>query len=149
MIHTTLRGPRRRIAVIELPRLGRLRSIGPVRMFNADVPGWATLSEQQPSTAENWLAFVMDKQTQRRETTPGTLTYTPAPSTFSPPTQAAWNSWGKVACNPDGSLVQSSSGGSFATAAPLTVAPAATNYTWLLIAGGLIVAAALSSGKER
>lgn len=125
----TLRGPStptRRIAVIELPRLGRVGSIGPAGIPNGQVEAWTTIGSDQPSTADNWLAFVLQRQTQTRETTPGTLLYTPSPGPgqFTAPVQAAWNSWGGDQCNADGS-------------APVAPAP---DYSWLLIGASVLTA---------
>lgn len=133
MIHT-LRGPaRRRIAVVEVPRLGRIRGIQDSANWvnNADVPGWATTSQQTPSSAEQWMAAVIGAQSQQRETKPGTLTYTVAtPNMFAPPVQAPWNSWGVTQCAPDGMPLQ--------LPAPAPAEP----IHWLLIAAGVLTGAA-------
>jgi hypothetical protein len=140
MIHT-LRGPapipRRRIAIIEAPRLGRARLglISDAGLPNSMVAGWTTISDQTPSNAETWLASVLYAQGQTRETKPGTLNYSPAPNPIPAPVIAPWNSWGLNACNSDGTPVT-------AQPAPAAGAPSGGIPNWLLIGAGLITAAA-------
>jgi hypothetical protein len=116
MIHSTLHGPaaRRRIAVLEIPRteLMRLGRIGTIRPEQFDVSGDGTSSaesaygvnaysgvyptvtdDQAPSSAAQWQASIVQTQANARETTPGTLTYTPAPHIGPVPNVAPWNSW--------------------------------------------------------
>ena len=118
MIHSTLHGPpaaRRRIAVLEIPRteITRLGRIGTIRAEDYSAWGGGTGSDpaasaygvdvysgvyptvtddQAPSTAAQWQASIVQAQANARETTPGTLTYTPAPN-GAVPTVAPWNSW--------------------------------------------------------
>lgn len=45
-----------------------------------------------PPTEQSWMAAILSRQANQRESTPGTLTYTPTP-TPQPNTSARWNSW--------------------------------------------------------
>jgi hypothetical protein len=116
MIHSTLHGPpaaRRRIAVLEIPRteVMRLGRIGTIRGEPFSVSGTGSDSagsaygvdaysgvyptvtnDPAPSSAAQWLASIVQQQADARETTPGTLTYTPAPN-GPVPNVAPWNSW--------------------------------------------------------
>ena len=100
--------PRRRIAVIEIPQTQRTR-LGTIRQgqpFVSLVP----VGNEPPSNASTWLASVLASQSTTRETTPGTLIYTPAPAAAPSPV-APWNSWaGPCAiAQPSGSGATSSS----------------------------------------
>jgi hypothetical protein len=92
------------------------------------VLAWSTISDEAPDSSANWLSYKLQEQARARETTPGTLTYTPANDTPSW-NVAPWNSWISPNCDP-GQL-----------AAPT---PAPRDYTklWLLF-GGLTAAASL------
>jgi hypothetical protein len=106
MIHSTLHGPpaaRRRIAVLEIPRTDRTRlnGIGTIRSESTTFGGLDLYSgvyptvtnDEAPSTAAQWQASIVQAQANARETTPGTLTYTPAPPTGPRANVAPWNSW--------------------------------------------------------
>jgi hypothetical protein len=97
MIHSTT-APRRRIAVIRMPRPNRARmgSIGPIP---APAYGWTTISDATPDSSANWLSYVVKQQNQTALTTPGTLDYTPAALT-PPAVVAPWNSWNAPNCPP-------------------------------------------------
>jgi hypothetical protein len=142
MIHT-LRGPARRLAVVEVPRdqynrLGRIgspRRIGsigtydwtripnsftrttdepylPAQPWNAD----GTVNTEPPQSAQ-WIAAIIAGQSAAREATPGSLTYTPAPTT-GPPTIARWNSWAGPCTAPGASLSVSANGNGTGAATP-------------------------------
>jgi len=120
--------PKRRIAIIQMPRPQRARmgSIGPVP---PPPTAWTTISDETPESSANWIASIMQRQATARETTPGTLTYTPAATTPAPYV-APWNSWLSPNCPPAG-----------ATAAP---EPATVKPTkWWLILGAIGAAASL------
>lgn len=107
----TLRGPARRIAIVEVPRgaANRLGRIGTIRDIDwSTIPSIAPLSNEPwmpaqpydatggqskaPPTSAQWMAQIVQRQSDRRESTPGTLTYTPSPNA-QPATVARWNSW--------------------------------------------------------
>jgi len=106
MIHTTQQGtPKRRIAVVQVPRPQRARmgSIGPGFAGSSSAGGsrvaWTTISDAPPDSSQNWLSLKLREQARARETTPGSLAYTPASSTprqNTPP----WNSWSMPNCGP-------------------------------------------------
>lgn len=101
----------RRIAVVEIPRSPetRLGRIGSIRDYDWTlVPSVAVMNvepyaPQQPFTATGqrdmtprtssaWMAEILARQANQRESTPGTLTWTPTP-TPKPNISAPWNSW--------------------------------------------------------
>lgn len=96
---TSFNPPKRRIAVIEIPRPQRAR-LGSIR--NGDpspIVAWTTLTDEAPESSANWMSLILTQQAQTRQTTPGTLVYTPASDT---PQQnvAPWNSWLQPNCPP-------------------------------------------------
>jgi hypothetical protein len=127
MIRTTQQNnPTRRIAVIQIPRPQRARmgSIGPGSA--APVLAWTTIEDAAPDSSANWLSYKLMEQARARETTPGTLSYTPASDTPDP-NVAPWNSWR----SPDVA----------ATAQDLAAPPLPDHSTvWLMI--GILVATA-------
>lgn len=121
MIHTRLEGPaKRRIAIIAIPKPQRTRlgRMGVIR--NAPTPpvAWTTISDATPDSADGWLSSVIGAQQTASQSTPGTLTYTPA-ATTPPPPVAPWNSWGVSNCG------QTDPQGSSAPSSPIAIAPAA------------------------
>jgi hypothetical protein len=123
MMHT-LRGPNpaRRIAVMEVPRgrNNRLGRVGSIRNYDwSTIPAIASLTDEPylpaapytatgavnntPPTSATWMASILQRQSDQRESTPGTLTYTPviAPQ---PNTVARWNSWAGP-CPPSGGAI--------------------------------------------
>jgi len=104
----------RRLAVVEvgrdpLHRLGRVGRVGTIREWDWTlVPSLATMNvepyaPQQPFTATGqrdmtprtssaWMAQIVARQSVQRESTPGTLTWTPT-STPQANISAPWNSW--------------------------------------------------------
>lgn len=135
MIHSDGAAPRRRIAVIEIPRrqsarLGMIRPGDPVL-----APSWSPTATQEPSSSENFLSVVIQKQNHATLTTPGTLTYTPANRTPAPYIPK-WNNWNSPNCQ----LVDAMN----TAAATPPAAPAAPAFPrWWLIVGVLSGAAAL------
>lgn len=108
MIHT-LRGttaPRRRIAVIQIPRAqkARLGLIHDGQVPRDTVIAWTTISDQEPGSPENWLAYLLQQQAAARQSTPGTLMYSPgaAAALQLPRATAPWNSWQTSDCDPAG-----------------------------------------------
>jgi hypothetical protein len=102
MIHSTLHGPpRRRIAVIAVPRPMRAR-LGRMGIIRDGEPATAgvltTLTDATPDTSDNWIASVIQQQQNALLTTPGTLQYIPAPRTPYP-IVAPWNAWGTFNCD--------------------------------------------------
>lgn len=112
MMHT-LRGPNptRRIAVVEIARgrNNRLGRIGSIRDYDwSTIPAIAPLTNEPylpaapttktgsvdnaPPTSAAWMAQILQRQSDQRESTPGTLTYTPVAAP-QPNTVARWNSW--------------------------------------------------------
>lgn len=133
MIRTTLQGTsKRRIAVIRIPRPQSAR-LGSVGAPPPPAYAWTTVSDEDPSTADNWQSYVLMNQARARETTPGTLNYTPASDTPAP-NVAPWNSWLMPNCGA-GSATPAPDPGAAAAAAP-----ADYSKLWLLI--GLVGAAA-------
>jgi hypothetical protein len=125
MMHT-LRGPNptRRIAVVEVPRgrNNRLGRIGSIRDYNwSNIPPIASMTDEPylpaaPTTAGGqvdtsvptsaaWMAQILQRQSDQRESTPGTLTYTPV-TPPQPNTVARWNSWAGP-CPPNSSAIAS------------------------------------------
>lgn len=150
MIHTTLHGPpaaaRRRIAVLEIPRTEamRLGRIGTIRAEPYSVSGngsdsgisaygvdvysgvYPTVTDDPaPSSAAQWLASIVQTQANARETTPGTLTYTPAPAGPAP-NVAPWNSWAGPCAT-----------GTATSSAPAVTGSRSDHKFWLWLAAGL------------
>jgi|SRR6185295_16068264 len=160
MIHSTLRGPepRRRIAVIQIPRAQRSK-LGAIRAQNwiagpntTALNSWTRVHDMIPVlmrnsssvTADEWQALVLQAQQQAALQTPGTLAYTPAPSLPSGATiEAPWTSWQTDDCNPNaGSLV------SLGAPSP-AVAPPEFDYSkWAVVAGIIGAAASLMYLKQ-
>ncbi len=132
MIHTTEGTQKRRIAVIAVPRpqrarMGYIRQGGPVP---AGTP-WTTIAFETPDSSAGWISTQLLQQAQARQTTPGTLSYTPA-SVTPAPNVSPWNSWLSPNC-PDGSTTAADSSG-----APIT--PAGRSWLWAIV--GVLGAAA-------
>lgn len=94
--------PKRRLAVIGIPRPQQAR-LGVIRDGNPASYGqpvaWTTITTEGPESSSNFLSSIMARQQAATLTTPGTLTYTPAPSGPAvniPP----WNSWLQPNCPP-------------------------------------------------
>ena len=164
MMHT-LRGPARRLAIVEIPRtpLNRLGRVGSIRNQDwTQIPdGFVPMTDEPympaqptdasgnvitaPPTTAQWIASIVAAQATARETTPGTLIYTPAPR-IAPPTIARWNSWagpcaiGAPATSGDGSS-------SAAAAAAPPPGPIATSDTFNIPAL-FYVAAALAAAAS-
>lgn len=163
MIHT-LRGPARRIAVVEIPRTAsnRLGRVGSIRAYDwTTIPDVAPLSDEPyltaapftatgavnttPPTTASWLARILSAQSNYRETTPGTLTYTPAPAQQTPAV-ARWNSWAGP-CDggtpaPAPTSTTTGNGGSSSSAQPAAAAFSAP--TLLYVAAAIGAAASLA-----
>lgn len=93
--HNKLEGtPARRLAVIRLPRPQRARmgSIGNGQPARDTTTAWTTIQDETPDSSANWMSYVLMEQARARETTPGSLTYTPA-SDHPAPNIAPWNNW--------------------------------------------------------
>lgn len=132
--------PRRRLAVISVPRPQKAR-LGRIlaeqwEIRNTQNTAWTTVADATPDTTDNWLSYVLQAQALARETTPGTLSYTPANNT--PQVNVApYNSWlspNSFAC---GTAIP---GGPPTPDAPQPSAPRTVSPWWLLI--GAIGAAA-------
>jgi hypothetical protein len=139
--------PKRRIAVIQnarpqRTRLGMIRNGEPSMGYQNG--GWTTLSDGTPDSADNFMASVIAKQSLARETTPGSLAFTPAMST-PPPFTAPWNSWSIINnnCGVPAMSSGSSGGGSGAgNGAGSSAPPAGTSSPLMFIAGMLVASAA-------
>jgi hypothetical protein len=107
---------KRRIAVIDLPRFQKAR-LGSIGTPPPPVFSWTPTRPQEPSSADNWIAYIIQRQNRASETTPGTLTYTPAPLTFDP-VIAPWNSWNLGTCESGPAPVQSETYPTTVTAEP-------------------------------
>lgn len=147
MIRTQLNQPqpKRRIAVIEIPRqqarLGHLGVIrnGPVAAAGASL-GWTTISDEAPDSSANFMSSVIQQQQSAQLTTPGTLTYTPASAT---PAQnvSPWNSWLQPNC-PPGSANDAATSPSDPSAIAQTAAVPTDEHSTLWLLVGLLGAAA-------
>lgn len=159
MMHT-LQGPARRIAVVEIPRgrNNRLGRIGSIREYDWNqIPAIAPLTDEpympaQPTTATGarmsdpptsaaWMAEMIRRQSDQRESTPGTLTYTPAPPP-QPGVVARWNSWAGP-CLP--SAIASTTGSGDASSSAAASSSANGTQPW---PGILYVAAALGAAAS-
>lgn len=127
--HTQPTGQKRRIAVIQVPRPQRAR-MGSIGDGSPGVAlAWTTVSDSGPAdTSQSWLAFKLMEQARARETTPGSLNYTPA-STTPVPNVPPWNSWRNPACQ-------------LLPPAPAAVAPKPKEESKLWMLVGLLGAAA-------
>lgn len=161
MIHT-LRGapePKRRIAVIQIPRAQRSR-LGWIRSENwvagpdtTSLNSWTPvadltatmLANSSSTTPEEWLASILQRQAAAREQTPGTLSYTPAPANPSGATiEAPWASWQTAGCNTNAGSLNAIGAPSPASAAAAAAGnPAGTDNTWYLLAAMIGAAASL------
>jgi hypothetical protein len=94
--HTDSGAPRRRLAIIQTarPQSARLGSVGPAPPAPV---AWTTISTSVPDTSASWLSYKLMEQSHARETTPGTLVYSPADDTPAP-VVAPWNSWSVAGC---------------------------------------------------
>ncbi len=83
--------PARRLALVQLarPQRARMGSIGPTP---PPATAWTTIETETPDSSANWLSYVLTGQARTRQTTPGTLDYTPASATPGA-NVAPWNSW--------------------------------------------------------
>lgn len=94
--------PTRRIAVIAMPRPQRAR-LGIIRPGDPAGYGpplaWTTISDMAPESSMNFISSVLTRQQLAVQTTPGTLTYTPAPN-GPMPNIPPWNSWLQPNCPP-------------------------------------------------
>jgi len=145
MIHTLHGPPARRIAIMEIPRtermrLGRVGSIGPgpttysgLDVYSGVYPSMRP--KQAPSYEDQWMGTILQRQSTARETTPGTLSYTPAPATEPPVNLASWNSW----AGPCSTFGASGPAAPSAALQPLTL-PSASKF-WIYVAAGLGAAA--------
>ena len=137
--------PARRIAVIQIPRAQTAR-LGYIRPAPPPVTAWTTISDEPPDSSANWISYILMGQARTRETTPGTLTYTPTSDTPAA-NVAPWNSWLSPNCPPNGAEADASA------AAPATAAPAGAaglNPFWVGVGIAASLAAfAYSLGKGR
>ena len=161
MIHTLHGTPeaKRRIAVVQIPRAqrSRLGSISSVNWFagpnttalNSVVPVQdlvpVLMANSSSVTPEEWQAFILQRQAQAAEQTPGTLMYTPAPAGPSGATiEAPWASWSTGDCNPAaGSLTTIGAPSPAAAAGAAASGYTSTGTPWVVIAGFLGAAASL------
>ncbi len=163
MMHT-LRGPARRIAIVQVPRtqLNRLGRIGSIREEDWSIipSGFTQLTDEpympaqptdasgqkvtSPPTTSQWIASIIQAQSTARESTPGTLIYTPAPRVAAP-VVARWNSWAGpcATATPGDASSSAGNGNGTVTATDSTATPPAA--TGLNIPGILYVAAALGA----
>jgi hypothetical protein len=94
--NTDYRPAARRIAVIQVARPQRAR-MGSIATAGDPYRSWTTISDATPDSVDNFQAMTMTRQTRSRQTTPGTLVYTPA-SDHAAPNVAPWNSWLQPNC---------------------------------------------------
>lgn len=129
---------------MEIPRT-QLTRLGSIRQEPTTVSGldlysgvYPSMREHQaPPDASQWMASILARQSQARETTPGTLSYTPTP----PPAQpvATWNSWAGPCAS--GSPTNTDLNDYAGEAAVTVPAPAHANKFWFYLAAGLGAAA--------
>jgi hypothetical protein len=140
--------PKRRIAVIAIPRPQQTR-LGVIRNGDPASYGppvaWTTISAEGPESSSNFLTSVMARQQLATLNTPGTLTYTPAP-TAPVENVAPWNSWLQPNCPPPATPEQAAA----AAAASGVVPGAPLDLFWVAV--GLATSAAaiayLARGKK-
>jgi len=141
MIHHTPEGqPKRRIAVIQVPRPQRARmgSIGSgYPASGGRAIAWTTISDATPDSSDNWMSLKLREQARARETTPGSLSYTPASDTPAP-NVAPWNSW----ANPNCGLLPQQQAPTRRAAAPAAPEPTEGKESKLWLIVGLLGAAA-------
>jgi hypothetical protein len=165
MIHHQLKGvsePRRRIAVIQIPRAQRSR-LGIIRTEDwiagpntSALNSWAPVSDLASTliangssvTPEQWMATILQAQSAAGEQTPGTLSYTPAPANPSGATiEGPWASWQTSDCDPDSGSALSvgvpSPAAAAAAAAPSIPGISPIDNNFYLIAGVIGAAASL------
>lgn len=139
--------PKRRIAVIAMPRpqKARLGSIGPGEPAGYGPPlGWTTLNDMQPESSMNFISSVIAKQALAVLQTPGTLSYTPAP-TGPPQNVPPWNSWLQPNCPP-----AAADSGPAGDAAAILSATGGGSF-WLgfgLVASAAFIGYAMGKGKK-
>ena len=125
--------PTRRIAVIGMPRPQKAR-LGIIRPGDPSGYGpplaWTTISDMQPESSMNFISSVIARQALAVQATPGSLTYTPAPSGPAP-NVPPWNSWLQPNCDP-----------AAAGSSPAAVIAAAAGNDAFWIGAGLAAAAA-------
>jgi hypothetical protein len=140
MIRTTMNGnPKRRIAVIRIPRPQASR-LGVIRVGQPrPAVTWTTVTDEVPDSSANWMSNVLAQQQYARTTTPGTLTYTPANNTPAP-NVAPWNSWLQPNCAPAASSAAFDPTATGMTAIAGGAAAGAPSKIWLFL--GLLGAAA-------
>lgn len=111
-------------------------TIRPVQPFGSIV----TLTDEQPSTAAQWMGEKVQQQSAAAQTTPGTLVYTPVPNT-NPLPVARWNTWN----GPCGSTPPPGYSNTAANvpAAPVTAGGSFQHSQWFILAAGLGAAASL------
>ena len=160
MIHNlgALPERRRRIGVIQIPRAQRSR-LGIIRSEDwISGPNTTSLSTLTPvtdilpvllanassTTADEWMASILQRQAAATLQTPGTLTYTPAPANPSATTiEAPWASWQTADCNPAAGSLTTLGAPSPASAAAAAAMPSEQDNTWLVIAAIIGAAASL------
>lgn len=104
---------------------------------------WTTISDAEPGTSDNWIADLLSRQAHARNTTQGTLTYTPASATPAP-NVPPWNSWLQPNCGNGSGAAPSNPGNLNGTTPAPAIPPGVTDgplsKLWLGI--GLLTAAA-------
>jgi len=132
-------------------RNNRLGRVGTIRAYDwSQIPPIAPLTNEPymlaqptnaagqqstaPPTSASWAATIIQRQSDQRESTPGTLTYTPAPAP-QPNTVARWNSWAGP-CLPNGQPAAPTS------AASPNAASGMPGFFWVAIALGAAASAA-------
>lgn len=121
--------PKRRIAVIQIPRPQRAR-MGSIGNGQPAGPGvaYTTVSLESPDSSANWMSLQMLRQAAAAQNTPGTLIYTPANNTPAA-NVAPWNSWLSPNCPP-------AADSSVSTAAAVTASLG--KFGWLWLAAGVV-----------
>lgn len=67
------------------------------------VVAWTTISDEAPDSSANFMSVVLQRQAAARQSTPGTLNYTPASDTPAA-NVTPWNSWLSPNCPLPGSV---------------------------------------------
>lgn len=113
-------------------------SIGNGQPARTSAIAWTTISDEPADSSANWMSSKLLEQARARETTPGTLNYTPASNT---PAQnvAPWNSWLTPNCWPP---PQAGGGAAPATDDSAIRAAAVPGPSRLVLVFGALVAAA-------
>jgi hypothetical protein len=144
--------------VVEVPRgrNNRLGRIGSIRDYNwSNIPPIASMTDEPylpaaPTNASGqvdtsiptsaaWMAQILQRQSDQRESTPGTLTYTPV-TPPQPNTVARWNSWAGP-CPPNSSAIAS-------PAAVSSGAPSSNGAAGFNVPALVYVAAALGAAAS-